>query len=133
MIDGVPLSGVNMTSKRFLMVTMHRNISLRASCVASCPPDDFLVSILNRCLPRETPVKLPALLIMDALNASRSLLEAVLSDTVVCWKEVTYSASISFLISLFVLILLRYVAGLVIWFSLLGLSIASALGSVYVW
>lgn len=37
------------------------------------------------------------------------------------------------MISLLVLILLRFVAGLVIWFSLLGLSAASALGTVYVW
>lgn len=132
-IPGVPLSGMSMTSKTFLMITLHKNISFRASCVSSCPSGDFLLSILNRCLPRETPIKIPALLVMDALNATRSVIEAVISDTAVCWKEVTYSASISFLISLIVLILLRFVAGIVIWFSLLGLSIISALGVVYVW
>lgn len=132
-IPGVPLSGIDMAKKNFLMLTLHKNISIRSSCVSTCPPSEFLASILNRCLPRETPVKLPAILLMDALNASRSIVEAVISDTAVCWKEVTYSASISFLISLFVLILLRFVAGIVIWFSLLGLSIASALGTVYVW
>lgn len=132
-IPGVPLSGINMESKKFLMITLHRNISLRASCVSACPSGVFLVSIFNRCLPRETPIKLPAVLILDALNASRSLVETIISDTAVCWKEVTYSASISFLISLFVLILLRFVAGIVIWFSLLGLSISSALGVTYIW
>lgn len=122
-----------MTSKKFLMITVYRNISIRTSCVSSCPPKDFLVSIFNRCLPRDSPIKLPAMLILDALNVSRSVIEAVISDTAVCWKEVTYSASISFVISLLVLILLRFVAGLVIWFSLLGFSMASALGTIYVW
>lgn len=132
-INGVPLSGIDMTTKKFLMITVNKNISIRSSCVSSCPSGDFFVSLFNRCLPRETPVKLPALLLHDALNASRSFVEAVISDTAVCWKEVTYSASISFFISLFILILLRFVAGIVIWFSLLGMSIASALGTTYVW
>ena len=124
---------MNMTSKPFLMLTIHRNISLRTTCVSHCPQSDFLISIFNRCLPRDTPIKLPALLILDAFNVSKSVVEAIISDTAVCWKEVTYSSSISFVISLLVLILLRFVAGLVIWFSLLGLSMASALGTVYVW
>jgi hypothetical protein len=132
-IPGVPSSGVNMTNKSYLMISMHRNISLRSSCVHDCPADQFLVSIFNRCIPRETPIQLPALLILDAFNVSKSVISAIISDTAVCWKEVTYSASISFLISLLVLILLRFVASLVIWCSLMGLAIASALGSIYVW
>jgi hypothetical protein len=127
------LSGIDMERKNFLMIRLHQNISIRTSCVSSCPPSEFLASLFNRCLPRETPIKMPAILLMDALNTSRTFVEAVISDTAVCWKEVTYSASISFLISLFVLILLRFVAGIVIWFSLLGMSIASALGTIYVW
>lgn len=132
-IPGVPTSGVNMTSKPFLMISLHRNVSLRSSCVQDCPGDQFLVSIFNRCLPRESPIQLPALLILDAFNVSRSVISAIASDTAVCWKEVTYSASISFLISLLVLILLRFVASLVIWSSLMGLAIASALATIYVW
>lgn len=132
-VTGVPSSGVNMTSKPFLMISMHRNISLRSSCVHDCPADEFMISIFNRCIPRETPIQLPALLILDAFNVSKSVISAIVSDTAVCWKEVTYSASISFLISLLVLILLRFVASLVIWCSLMGLAIASALGSIYVW
>lgn len=132
-IANVPSSGVNMTSKPFLMISLYRNISLRSSCVQDCPADQFLISIFNRCIPRETPIQLPALLILDAFNVSKSVISAIVSDTAVCWKEVTYSASISFLISLLVLILLRFVASLVIWFSLMGLAIASALATIYVW
>jgi hypothetical protein len=89
-IAGVKDSGINMTTKPFLMLTIHRNISLRSTCVSRCPSSDFLVSIFNRCLPRDTPIKLPALLILDAFNVSKNVVEAIVSDTAVCWKEVTY-------------------------------------------
>lgn len=70
---------------------------------------------------------------MDVLNLSRTVIESIAADTAVCWKEVLYSSSISFIISLLSLILLRFVAGLIIWLSLIGLCSASALGTAYVW
>ena len=144
-LDGVAMSGINMTSKSFLMISVHRNTSLRSSCVHDCPADQFMLSIFNRCLPRPAStaaaggagslasIQMPALLILDAFNVSKSVISAIASDTAVCWKELTYSASISFLISLLVLVLLRFVASIVIWSSLAGLAIASALSSFFVW
>lgn len=136
-IPGVQSSGLNMSDKPFLMLRMERNgTAIRSTCVHSCPDADFRISLLNRCLPRDSQglqSKLPALLVLDAFNVSKSMISAMVSDVAVCWKEVTYSASISFLISLLVLVLLRFVAALVIWVSLMGLAIVSALGTTVVW
>lgn len=124
-----------MTSKPYLMITFGKNYSLRSSCVSNCPSNEFVLSIFNRCIPRTThaPIRIPAMLVMDVLNLSRTVIESIAADTAVCWKEVLYSSSISFIISLLSLILLRFVAGIIIWLSLIGLCSASALGTAYVW
>lgn len=121
-----------MTSKKYLMITLMSNISLRTSCVSKCPRSDFLITAFNRCLPRESPIKLP-LIVFEAYNVSRTVIESIVSDVAICWKEITYSASVSFLISLIILLLLRYVAALVIWICLLSLLSASALATAYTW
>lgn len=38
----VDLSGANMTSKRYLMVTLQSNVTIRTSCVSICPRNEFL-------------------------------------------------------------------------------------------
>lgn len=131
-IPNVTESGRNMTSKKYLMITLMTNITLRTSCVSKCPRSDFFITAFNRCLPRESPVKLP-LIVFGAFNVSRTVVESIVSDVAICWKEITYSASVSFLISLIILLLLRYVASIVIWISLLSLLMASALATTYTW
>lgn len=124
-----------MTSKPYLMVTFAQNYSLRSSCVAKCPTSEFVLTIFNRCIPRSShaPIRIPAILIMEAFNLSRTVIESIVADTAVCWKEVLYSSSISFIISIFSLILLRFVASIVIWMSLIALFIVSAFGTLCVW
>ncbi|KAI1308993.1 Choline transporter-like protein 1 [Halotydeus destructor] len=131
-ISMVDYSGTNMTGKPYVMISLYNNVTLKTTCISHCPKSEFFLTVFNRCLPRNSTVALP-LLIMDAFNVSRTVLEAVVTDTFICWKEITYSASISFVFSLIILIMLRYLASLVIWSSLVGLTLFSGLGTTYIW
>ncbi|RWS25920.1 choline transporter-like protein 1 [Leptotrombidium deliense] len=147
-IRDVPQSGKDMSEHRFLLVAIESNISLRTFCVAQCPTHGYLLfleissllmfkifnyvreSVFNRCVPRHIVLKTVA---VDTLNVTGSFLEEVMSDINVCWKEITYLCSISFVLALILLVLLRYIAGLVVWVTLITLSIVACTATTYVW
>ena len=85
--------------------------------------------IFYRCLPHDS--RLP--LLIDAYNTTRTFFEDVLSDLSLCWKEMTYLCSISFVFSLIILILLRYLANIIIWITLFAMSLTAVSGSAYIW
>lgn len=85
--------------------------------------------MFHRCWPKDT--RLP--FFRDAINVTRTFVEDCIDDLSVAWKEVTYACSISLVLSIVLLIALRYLAGLIIWLILLGVSGGTLAASGYTW
>lgn len=84
---------------------------------------------LYRCLPLDS--RLPFLI--EAYNTSRSFVEDIVSDLSVCWKEVTYVCSVALVVSLVILVLLRFLANFIIWVTLVALCLTAVTASAYIW
>ncbi|XP_076320021.1 choline transporter-like protein 1 isoform X3 [Tachypleus tridentatus] len=126
-IAGVELSGRDMRDKPFLRMTVGKNVT--KECVASCLKDDYQLTFLRRCFPSFHT----ASVISEKANISNSFLEEAGSDIALCWREIIYMCLIAFGLACIVLVLLRFLAGFIIWFVIISFSLASICVTIYAW
>lgn len=79
-------------------------------CVDSCP-NDHLELIFYRCIPKNWRFTL----FPNAINVTRTFIDDIISDIGHCYREFIYIFSFALVLSLTLLILLRFLATFIIW------------------
>lgn len=116
--------GEDMTNKRFLFI--HTNGDMSKKCVADCKTEGGFLAYLNRCYENSNGVAQAKKRVEDFLNE-------VGEDLQMCWSQIVYLCILALVFSVILLMLLRYVAGFVVWFVLIGLSLLLVSGTAYLW
>ncbi|XP_074601588.1 choline transporter-like protein 1 isoform X2 [Brevipalpus obovatus] len=127
-IKNVPYSGQDMFRKPYLLMYYEMNITNKI-CVENCNEAYFIKTTFNRCLPRKSELQ-P---LMHTMNYTRSFLDAIASDVITCLNEIALLFGISFGMALLLVILLRFMASLIIWTTLIALSLAAILATAQTW
>lgn len=70
---------------------------------------------------------------MHSINYTRSFLDAIASDVILCFREIAILFAISFFMALLLVMLLRYMASFIIWLTLILLSGAAILFTINLW
>ena len=79
-------------------------------CVASCPKEHVEL-VFYRCLPNNWRFSL----FPQAINVTRTFIDELLTDLSHCYKELIYTFSLALVLSLGLLVLLRFLASFIIW------------------
>lgn len=79
-------------------------------CVDFCP-NDHVELIFYRCMPKNWRFSL----FPNAINVTRTFVDDVLTDLSHCYRELVYIFSFALVLSLSLLILLRFLASIIIW------------------
>ncbi|XP_022187745.2 choline transporter-like protein 1 isoform X2 [Nilaparvata lugens] len=129
-----PCQGKDMTDKKLISISAASGRPIvnpkyvHRDCVAKCDPD--YIQILNRCVKNTTSEAISNVFSKTGLG---SFFQEVSEDLHVCWKEMLYLCIISFILSLTLLFLLRFMAGFVVWFVMIGAVVTSIGGTIYLW
>ncbi|XP_053205691.1 choline transporter-like protein 1 [Panonychus citri] len=128
-LDNVPYSGQDMFRKPYLLIYFGTNRTTRRICVEDCNEDVFIKTTFNRCLPRRVGLEQLA----NSVNYTRGLIDSISSDVILCFNELVYLFILSFVFALVLVILIRFMASLIIWFTLILLSLASITATINIW
>ncbi|XP_015793685.1 choline transporter-like protein 1 [Tetranychus urticae] len=128
-LDNVPYSGQDMFRKPYLLIYFGTNRTTRRICVENCNEAIFIKTTFNRCLPRRVGLENLA----STVNYTRGIIDSISSDIILCFKELVYLFIVSFVFALLLVILIRFMASLIIWFTLIILSIALITGTTHIW
>lgn len=79
-------------------------------CVSYCP-SDHVELIFYRCMPSNWRFSL----FPNAINVTRTFIDDILTDVSHCFRELIYTFSLALVLSLGLLILLRFLASIIIW------------------
>ena len=79
-------------------------------CVSGCP-GDHVELVFYRCMPNNWRFSL----FPNAINVTRTFIDDILTDVSHCYRELIYTFSLALVLSLGLLILLRYLASIIIW------------------
>lgn len=79
-------------------------------CVEQCPADHIEL-IFYRCMPRNWRFSL----FPNAINVTRTFIDELVTDVSHCYRELIYIFSFALVLSLALLILLRFLASVIIW------------------
>ena len=116
---GIPAPSQAEVSSQLLYLT---------ECVPGCPADHMEL-IFFRCMPSNWRFSL----FPTAINVTRTFVDDILTDVSHCYRELIYTFSLALVLSLGLLILLRFLASLIIWSCILLLvSLFLAMAS-YSW
>ncbi|XP_076281785.1 choline transporter-like protein 1 isoform X2 [Lasioglossum baleicum] len=119
--------GKDMTSERYLLMTVDSNGVKSRRCVANCTDQ---VLFLNRCVPKQVTDSTSS--VIKKLGLENFYKEAS-RDLTVAWRELVYLLLIALAISLGILIAFRYMVQWVIYIVLIGAILACIGGSAYLW
>lgn len=97
-------------------------------CVSSCP-SDHVELIFYRCVPGTWRLSL----FPNAINVTRTFIDDVLTDVSHCYRELVYTFSLSLVLSLALLILLRFLASIIIWCCIVALILMFISMAGYSW
>ncbi|XP_061166170.1 choline transporter-like protein 1 [Saccostrea echinata] len=103
-----------------------------------CPrlPIETHESILFRCIPKSfnQPFEILTSAINDILNKiDPNFAEKCVSDLKKTWREICYLSATALGVSLAIVILLRFIAGIVIWLMVILLGLGSVVGTALCW
>ncbi|XP_025829941.1 choline transporter-like protein 1 [Agrilus planipennis] len=101
-------------------------------CVKSCDHYQNFRQILNRCLPvkiSSADTKIKKFTDINLKDFAREVTE----DFRLCWRETLYLCLIALGFSIVIVILLRYLAGIVVWLVLVIVALGSIAGTAYIW
>lgn len=101
-LDGSGVLNHNEVTSQLLYLT---------ECVSSCPQQDHVELIFYRCMPNNWRFSL----FPNAINVTRTFIDDILTDISHCYRELIYTFSLALVLSLGLLILLRFLASLIIW------------------
>ncbi|CAG9855650.1 unnamed protein product [Phyllotreta striolata] len=99
-------------------------------CISNCNKYDGYRKFFNRCIPTKTQTVVNTLFSKTGL---KNFFTEVSEDFQICWTEICYLCLIALALSIILLILFRYLVGLVVWIVLLGSVAVSIIGTVVLW
>ncbi|XP_063245014.1 choline transporter-like protein 1 isoform X2 [Bacillus rossius redtenbacheri] len=125
--------GEDKTAYRLLQVTQAEvtplnPVNLNRQCVSQCLPD--FREYLNRCIPNATPTTKRTVITKTGI---KNFFQEVSEDINTCWKEILYLCLIALAFCIVIMILFRFLVGIMVWVMLVGATLASIAGTVYLW
>lgn len=133
----MPCKGSDRTKQTYLIVDRSENpmnpenpyISRR--CVEDCKNYINYRTFLNRCVKdRADETTTKNFLSKTGLT---DFFQDVSEDLSSCWREMIYACTISFAFSFIVLILFRFLVGLVVWIILLASVVVGLIATIFLW
>ncbi|KAG5877891.1 hypothetical protein JTB14_005130 [Gonioctena quinquepunctata] len=99
-------------------------------CVSDCSAYGAYTPFFNRCLPNKSESVVNTVFSKTGI---KNFFTEVSEDFHLCWREICYLFLISLVLSIILLILFRYLVGIVVWVVLLGTVMACSVGTVILW
>ncbi|KAG1659461.1 Choline transporter-like protein 1 [Nymphon striatum] len=92
---------------------------------------NFRTMIFNRCI--SLSIQEASGTVSDVIAAGTDFIQEVGEDIERCWREIVYLIIIALLLSIVILVLLRYASGLIIWTILLSVAVCCVAGTIILW
>ncbi|XP_049862995.1 choline transporter-like protein 1 isoform X2 [Schistocerca gregaria] len=112
----------DLRDKKFLVI----RLGPEKTCEQVCPNSTYRVFLLNRCIPIKQEKLTSRLGVAD-------FLQEVTEDLELCKMELLYLFLIAFGFSIVILILFRYLVGVMVWIVLIAVTLVSLGGTLYLW
>ncbi|KAK5642484.1 hypothetical protein RI129_008651 [Pyrocoelia pectoralis] len=130
--DNVYLNGTETTcdGKNMSSLPSVLNTTIQRACLRNCSIYPDFLPLLGRCVLEKGKSSTETFLGKTGLN---DFFAEVSEDFERCWLEMLYLCIISLVFSIVIMILFRLLVGFVIWIVLIGVAIASILGTAYLW
>ncbi|CAG2057875.1 unnamed protein product [Timema podura] len=128
-----PCYGEDQTKKTLLLVTEAEKIlfnyqNVNRECVAKCSTG--YRKYLNRCVPEITSSTKNTVVSKTGI---KDFFQEASEDINMSWKEILYLCIIAMTFCIVILILFRFLAGVMVWLVLVGVVIATIAGTIYLW
>lgn len=104
---------------------------IHRKCVSNCDGISGYKTFLNRCL-MDNKDQMDSEKILSKTGLV-NFFQDVSEDLSNCWREVIYVCVISFIFSFIVLVMFRYVVGVIVWLVLLASVVASVIATIFLW
>ncbi|XP_046671719.1 choline transporter-like protein 1 [Homalodisca vitripennis] len=127
--------GKDMTDKKFVQISgsvkaiVDPKHTVR-KCVVNCNTEPGFVRVLNRCVPNKNDSSVKNFFSKSGVG---EFFQEVSQDLHLCWREILILCLIAFVMSLVLLFLFRYVAGVVVWLVLIAAIVTSICATIYLW
>nr|CAD7394408.1 unnamed protein product [Timema cristinae] len=128
-----PCYGEDQTNKKLLLVTEAEKIlfnyqNVNRECVEKCSTG--YRKYLNRCVPEITSSTKNTIVSKTGI---KDFFQEASEDINMSWKEILYLCIIAMTFCIVILILFRFLAGVMVWLVLVGVVIATIAGTIYLW
>ncbi|XP_022173488.1 choline transporter-like protein 1 [Myzus persicae] len=128
-------TGKDMTSKPFLKIDapIYKVADLKyvkRECVERCSDYKDYQEFLHRCIPKGNESVINNILTNSTIG---SLFHEVTQDLQHTKWDIIYLCIFAFILSLVIVFLIRFVAGIVVWFVLIGVVVVSISASIFLW
>jgi solute carrier family 44 protein 1 (choline transporter-like protein) len=130
------LQGADKTKMKYLIVGTSPNPSqpdnpyVQRKCVERCENEEHW-TFINRCIPKKQKEVTSANLL--SRTGFVNFFQDISEDLSSCWQQMIYVCLISFAFSFVVLVLFRYVVGLVVWLVLIASVVAGLVATIFLW
>ncbi|XP_060870832.1 choline transporter-like protein 1 [Metopolophium dirhodum] len=128
-------TGKDMTNKPFLKIDapIYKVADLKyvkRECVEKCSDFKDYQEFLHRCIPKGNESAINNILTNSSIG---SLFQEMTQDLQHTKWDIIYLCIFAFIVSLVIVFLIRFVAGIVVWFVLIGVVVVSISGSIFLW
>ncbi|XP_001944379.2 choline transporter-like protein 1 [Acyrthosiphon pisum] len=128
-------TGKDMTNKPFLKIDapIYKVADLKyvkRECVERCSDYKDYQEFLHRCIPKGNESAINNILTNSSIG---SLFQEMTQDLQHTKWDIIYLCIFAFIVSLVIVFLIRFVAGIVVWFVLIGVVVVSISGSIFLW
>ncbi|CAI6349795.1 unnamed protein product [Macrosiphum euphorbiae] len=128
-------TGKDMTNKPFLKIDapIYKVADLKyvkRECVERCSDFKDYQEFLHRCIPKGNESAINNILTNSSIG---SLFQEMTQDLQHTKWDIIYLCIFAFIVSLVIVFLIRFVAGIVVWFVLIGVVVVSIAGSIFLW
>ncbi|CAG9840523.1 unnamed protein product [Diabrotica balteata] len=99
-------------------------------CISDCSLYEGYRKFFNRCMPNKSQTVVNTIFSRTGLS---NFFTEVSEDFQICWTEICYLCLIALVLSSLLLVLFRYLVGVVVWIVLLGSLAACLIGTILLW
>ncbi|KAJ8946090.1 hypothetical protein NQ318_010387, partial [Aromia moschata] len=121
------------TSGPYHIVFRKNSKEIDRLCVSNCSQYEGYRTFFTRCVPNKSKIVVNTFFSKTGLKKFLQPFREVSEDFYLCWREICYLCLISLAFSILILILFRYLVGLVVWIVLIGAILACTGGTIFLW
>ncbi|XP_050517151.1 choline transporter-like protein 1 isoform X1 [Diabrotica virgifera virgifera] len=99
-------------------------------CISDCSLYEGYRKFFNRCMPNKSQTVVNTIFSRTGLS---NFFTEVSEDFQICWTEICYLCLIALVLSSLLLVLFRYLVGVVVWIVLLGSLATCLIGTILLW